>query len=396
MKRFFTLIELIVVIAVLGILAAIIIPNISSFQDEANNTAIVSNVRNLQTSVDMYANEHFGDVPTLGEPTKFEPKAIDFDKITPEYNRDLPETEGVNYWVDAWGKVWASTIDAPTGVELDKNTSILAWNQEPEADAYRVYKVLSVSNLSGSAINSKTKLEFLREEPKDAFNGISVDSSFEYAVSAVDSKGFESPPAGHGYKGYGLDMPTDLSQLPVLTGMKLGTVDEGTYLPSSSWLGGNRYSIWNIDGADRGSVAPNVPLIFSTIVNVQSDTLTVHFTADNYSTLYVDGEPKYMANNFQSVETYTTQIEPGYHVIQIFAANETVNAGLYATILDGTTKVVDTTDGSKWSVMEPIQGPTHSDKYFFRGTNTYTGPYDPNAITTSSGYPTGPSYIPIR
>lgn len=50
----FTLIELIVVIAVLGILAAIVIPNISNFQNKARETQLTADVRNLQTALDMY------------------------------------------------------------------------------------------------------------------------------------------------------------------------------------------------------------------------------------------------------------------------------------------------------------------------------------------------------
>lgn len=50
----FTLIELIVVIVVLGILAAIVIPNISSFQDEAREVQLTADARNIQTALDMF------------------------------------------------------------------------------------------------------------------------------------------------------------------------------------------------------------------------------------------------------------------------------------------------------------------------------------------------------
>lgn len=50
----FTLIELIVVIVVLGILAAIVIPNISSFQDEARQVQLTADARNVQTALDMF------------------------------------------------------------------------------------------------------------------------------------------------------------------------------------------------------------------------------------------------------------------------------------------------------------------------------------------------------
>lgn len=53
-KSNFTLIELIVVIVVLGILAAIVLPNIQSFRKKASNTAKVADLRNIQTAVDMY------------------------------------------------------------------------------------------------------------------------------------------------------------------------------------------------------------------------------------------------------------------------------------------------------------------------------------------------------
>lgn len=56
-KSNFTLIELIVVIVVLGILAAIVLPNIQSFRKKANKTAKVADLRNIQTAVDMYRSE---------------------------------------------------------------------------------------------------------------------------------------------------------------------------------------------------------------------------------------------------------------------------------------------------------------------------------------------------
>ena len=53
-KKGFTLIELVVVIAILGILAAILIPVIGGFIERANRAADLANARNLFNSASIY------------------------------------------------------------------------------------------------------------------------------------------------------------------------------------------------------------------------------------------------------------------------------------------------------------------------------------------------------
>jgi len=55
-KKGFTLIELVVVIAILGILALVAIPRFTGMRADANESAVISNLRNIQTAAEVYAS----------------------------------------------------------------------------------------------------------------------------------------------------------------------------------------------------------------------------------------------------------------------------------------------------------------------------------------------------
>ena len=54
----FTLIELLIVVAIIGILAAIAIPQFNAYRQKAYNAAAVSDLRIFKTTLDTYLHDH--------------------------------------------------------------------------------------------------------------------------------------------------------------------------------------------------------------------------------------------------------------------------------------------------------------------------------------------------
>jgi len=62
-RRGFTLIELLVVIAIIAILAAILLPALRQAKEKAKQSACANNLRQLGLALNMYAQDHDGDLP---------------------------------------------------------------------------------------------------------------------------------------------------------------------------------------------------------------------------------------------------------------------------------------------------------------------------------------------
>jgi len=62
-RKGFTLIELLIVVAIIGILAAIAIPQFSSYQAKAKNSASNADAKNMKTGMEAYGADNGGVYP---------------------------------------------------------------------------------------------------------------------------------------------------------------------------------------------------------------------------------------------------------------------------------------------------------------------------------------------
>lgn len=88
-KKGFTLIELVVVIAILGILAALAIPRFTGTRASANEGTIVANLRSIESAVQLYAAKY-----------NIETNQVSENGVRSEMG-NWPNGPGtVSYWVD--------------------------------------------------------------------------------------------------------------------------------------------------------------------------------------------------------------------------------------------------------------------------------------------------------
>ena len=109
-KKGFTLVELLVVVAILGILATIAIQNVGGYIDDSNKTAAETSVRAIDDAVVSYKMKHAGKMPdtlaALIEGTDENPAILKGGEgalVDPWGNDYKLMKKGKNFWVVSAG-----------------------------------------------------------------------------------------------------------------------------------------------------------------------------------------------------------------------------------------------------------------------------------------------------
>lgn len=66
-RRAFTLVEILIVVVILGILSAIVIPQFTSAAESSKETALQQDVFRFREQLELYKQQHNGEVPTLAD-----------------------------------------------------------------------------------------------------------------------------------------------------------------------------------------------------------------------------------------------------------------------------------------------------------------------------------------
>jgi prepilin-type N-terminal cleavage/methylation domain-containing protein/prepilin-type processing-associated H-X9-DG protein len=154
--RAFTLIELLTVIAIIGILAAILIPVVGSVRESARGAACTSNVRQMMNAIHLYSHENNDKFPAPQDASRHEGPTA-----------DLPM--GVN----TWHAYIAPYAGYEAGVRRMYDAGITWRSNTAEATIFNcpttVKEVVGMPNFSGARLNPHYSYGLNADVPQFAY-----------------------------------------------------------------------------------------------------------------------------------------------------------------------------------------------------------------------------------
>ncbi len=106
----FTLVEILIVVVILGILAAIVIPQFTSASESAKSSSLISQLQTIRSQLELYQVQHNGDYPTLAQM---------WDNLTTE--TEVDGTAG-----DASGNEFGPYLQQPPVNPFEQSSSVAA------------------------------------------------------------------------------------------------------------------------------------------------------------------------------------------------------------------------------------------------------------------------------
>lgn len=123
----FTLLEVLLVLAIMGVIAAMVVPNLLGRQDQANRNATKVNIQGFENAVKQYAAEHDGQFPEGNGETVIQmlmtPEQADGGKPRAPYLEKPP--------LDAWRNVLRYEYP-PTGNRQTISSKPAIWSVGPD------------------------------------------------------------------------------------------------------------------------------------------------------------------------------------------------------------------------------------------------------------------------